>query len=156
MIFLKTEKEMEQLARKFAKCCPNDKKLIIFFKGELGAGKTFFIRALLHNLGYLGLIKSPTYTLMETYKTTACSIYHLDLYRLQSPHEIFEMGLYDEFDQAALWLIEWPERATNFLPKPDIVFQIDVKNTSRQIQILAKTQQGHHALDLFNPCLNII
>lgn len=156
IILLKTEKEMEQLAKKFSECCPKNKRLIIFLKGELGAGKTFFVKALLKSLGYPGLVKSPTYTLIETYETAACSIYHLDLYRLQSPHEIFEMGLCDEFDQTALWLIEWPERAVNFLPKPDIVFQIDVRDTNRQIQIFTKTQQGDHALGLFNPCLNTI
>lgn len=156
IILLKTEKEMQQLAKKFAACCPKNKRLIIFLKGELGAGKTYFVSALLKSLGYPDLVKSPTYTLMETYKTSAYSIYHLDLYRLQSAHEILEMGLCDHFDQRALWLIEWPERAIDFLPKPDIVFQIDVRDTNREIQIFVKTQQGNHALDLFNPCLNTL
>lgn len=154
IILVKTEKEMQRLAKKFAACCPKNKRLIIFLKGELGAGKTYFVSALLKSLGYSGLVKSPTYTLMETYETVTCTLYHLDLYRLQSAYEIFEMGLWDEFDQPVLWLIEWPERAIDFLPKPDIVFQIDIRDKNRQIQIFAKTQPGHHALDLFNPCLN--
>jgi tRNA threonylcarbamoyladenosine biosynthesis protein TsaE len=154
IILLKTEKEMEQLAKKFAQYCPKNKRLIIFLKGELGAGKTYFVSALLKSLGYPGLVKSPTYALMETYKTSAYCIYHLDLYRLQSAHEILEIGLCDYFDQRALWLIEWPERAIDFLPKPDIVFQINVRDTSREIQIFLKTHEGNQALGLFNPCLN--
>lgn len=146
VILLKTEKEMEQLAKKFAECCPKKKKLIIFLKGELGAGKTFFVSALLKNLGYIGLVKSPTYTLMETYEVAFYSIYHLDLYRLQSAHEIFEIGLCDDFDQKAIWLIEWPERAIKFLPKPDIVSHIKVMDTNRQIQFFAKTLQGKEIL----------
>lgn len=156
VILLKTEKEMEQLAKKFAACCPKDKRLIIFLKGELGVGKTFFVRALVKSLGYPDLVKSPTYTLMETYEITPYFIYHLDLYRFQSANEIFEIGLSDEFDQPAIWLIEWPERAINFLPKPDIVFHIDVIDTDRQIQFFAKTHQGEQSLSLLNPCLNNI
>jgi tRNA threonylcarbamoyladenosine biosynthesis protein TsaE len=151
-ILLKTKKEMGQLAQKFAKCCPKNKRLIIFLNGELGAGKTFFVRALVKSLGYPGLVKSPTYTLMETYEIAPYSIYHLDLYRLQSAHEIFDMGLCDDFDLNALWLIEWPERAINFLPKPDIVFHIDIIGANRQIQFLAKTHQGEQTLALFNLC----
>lgn len=153
-ILVKTEKEMRQLAKKFSAGCPKNKRLIVFLKGELGAGKTYFIKALLKNLGYSGLVKSPTYTLMETYATADFVIHHLDLYRLQSAHEIFEIGLCDEFNQKALWLIEWPERAINFLPTPDIIFQIDIRGTNRQIQIFVKTQQGEQTLNLFNMRLN--
>lgn len=156
VILLKTEKETTQFAQKFAECCPKNKRLIIFLNGELGAGKTFFVRALIKSLGYPGLVKSPTYTLMETYEIAAYSIYHLDLYRLQSAHEILDMGLYDEFEHTAIWLIEWPERALNFLPAPDIVCHIGLTDTDRQIQFLAKTLQGEQTLALFNLYLNNI
>ena len=146
VILLKTEKETTQFAQKFAECCPKNKRLIIFLSGELGAGKTFFVRALVKSLGYPGLVKSPTYTLMETYEIASYSIYHLDLYRLQSANEILDMGLYDEFEHAAIWLIEWPERALNFLPTPDIVCHIDLVGMKRQFQFFAKTPQGEQTL----------
>jgi tRNA threonylcarbamoyladenosine biosynthesis protein TsaE len=149
VILLKTEKETQQLAGKFAACCPQNKRLIIFLSGELGAGKTFFVRAFIKSLGYTGLVKSPTYTLVETYEIDAYSIYHLDLYRLQAPIEILDMGLYDEFDQPAIWLIEWPARAIAFLPKPDIVCHMSLVGTHRQIQFDAKTYQGEQTLALF-------
>ena len=147
---LKSEEEMEQLAQKFAICCHESKKLIIFLKGELGAGKTFFVRAFIKSLGFPGLVKSPTYTLMETYEIAHFLIYHLDLYRLQSPNEILDIGLCDEFEATGIWLIEWPERALNFLPKSDIVCHIDIIETTRQIQFFAQTPQGEQTLDLFD------
>lgn len=156
VILLKTEKEMQQLAKKLAECCPKNKRLIIFLKGELGAGKTFFVRALVEKLGYSGLVKSPTYTLIETYEIASYSIFHLDLYRLQSPNEIFEMGLCDEFDQPAIWLIEWPERALEFLPKPDIICHINLMKMNRQIIFHAETFQGIQTLALFKPSLNTL
>ncbi|TLY48303.1 MAG: tRNA (adenosine(37)-N6)-threonylcarbamoyltransferase complex ATPase subunit type 1 TsaE [Gammaproteobacteria bacterium] len=148
-ILLKTEKETEQLAKKLAECCPRNARLIVFLNGELGAGKTFFVRALIKNLGYPGLVKSPTYTLVETYKLPRYSINHLDLYRLQSANEIIEMGLCDEFDQPTLWFIEWPEQASAFLPPPDIVCHINLMEMSRQISFQAKTFQGEQTLALF-------
>lgn len=149
-IFLKTEKETEQLAKKLAECCPKNTRLIIFLNGELGVGKTFFVRALIKNLGYPGLVKSPTYTLIETYEIANYSINHLDLYRLQSANEILEIGLCDELEQPALWLIEWPERASAFLPKPDIVCHINLLNMNRKISFQPQTYQGEQTLALFN------
>lgn len=149
-ILLKTEKETIQLAKAFAECCPKNKRLIIFLNGELGAGKTFFVRALIQSLGYPSLVKSPTYTLMETYDLAGYCICHLDLYRLQSANEILDIGLYDEFEHAAIWLIEWPERAVNFLPNPDIVCHIDLIGMNRQFQFFAKTPQGEQTLALFD------
>ncbi|MFZ0218822.1 MAG: tRNA (adenosine(37)-N6)-threonylcarbamoyltransferase complex ATPase subunit type 1 TsaE [Candidatus Aquirickettsiella sp.] len=153
-MLLKTEKETAQLAQKFAACCPNNKRLIIFFNGELGAGKTFFVRSFVKSLGYSGLVKSPTYTLMEIYEIAPYSIYHLDLYRLQTANEILDMGLCDEFEHAAIWLIEWADRATNFLPNPDIVCHINLIGTNRQIQFFAQSHQGEQTLNLFNRYCN--
>ncbi|MGC1854623.1 MAG: tRNA (adenosine(37)-N6)-threonylcarbamoyltransferase complex ATPase subunit type 1 TsaE [Candidatus Aquirickettsiella sp.] len=147
-ILIKTEKETILLAKEFAKCWPKKERFIIFLNGELGAGKTFFVRALIRSLGYPGLVKSPTYTLMETYELAGYCIYHLDLYRLQSATEVLDMGLYDEFEHAAIWLIEWSERALNFLPKPDIVCHIDLIGVNRQFQFFAKTPQGEQSLAL--------
>lgn len=149
-ILSKTEKETEQLAKKLAKCCPKNARLIIFLNGDLGAGKTFFVRALIKNLGYRGLVKSPTYNIIETYELVDYFINHLDLYRLQTANEIFELGLCDEFEQPALWLIEWAERASAFLPKPDIVCHINLINRHRQIVFQANTFLGEQTLTLFN------
>jgi tRNA threonylcarbamoyladenosine biosynthesis protein TsaE len=148
VLLLKTEKETQHLAIKLAKCCAKNKRFIIFLSGELGAGKTFFVRSFIKSLGYQGAVKSPTYTLVECYEISTYPIYHLDLHRLQDPIDILDMGLYDEFDLPAIWLIEWPERAMSFLPPPDIVLNFNLVGTTRQVQFDAKTGLGKQTLSL--------
>lgn len=148
---IKTEKETRQLAQCLAQCCPEKKRVVIFFEGELGAGKTFFIRAFLHSLGYQNLVRSPTYTVMENYTVGLFSIYHLDLYRFQSANEIFAMGLSDEWDANAIWLIEWPRRAFAFLPLPDILCRMAITiENYRHFQLLGQTSEGKQIIDCFN------
>jgi tRNA threonylcarbamoyladenosine biosynthesis protein TsaE len=140
------EQETEALANKIARHCPKNKRIIIFLAGELGSGKTTFARFFLNVLGHHGLVKSPTYTLIEPYAVGQYLLYHLDLYRLSLPAEILEIGLHDELDRAAIWLIEWPERAINYLPKPDIHCIFTILAAGRQIQLEAQTEIGSHIL----------
>lgn len=146
---VKTERGTQRLASRFAKYCPKNQQFVIFLSGELGTGKTYFSRSLLKSLGHRDLVKSPTYTLVETYQVNNYVVHHLDLYRLHTPIEILDIGLYDNFDQAGIWLIEWPERAISFLPKPDIVFNFNMLGSTRQILCHAATPQGHQTLAAF-------
>ena len=143
---LNNETETQQLAEKIAKHCSENERLIIFLRGELGAGKTTFTRFFLKALGHAGAVKSPTYTLVETYQLPRYRIFHLDLYRLQSPREILELGLYDEFDQAAIWLIEWPEHALAFLPSADVSCTFTLIDAHRQIEIQDQTPKAKQLL----------
>lgn len=143
---LKTEAATRHIALKLANCCPKNKRFVVFLSGELGIGKTYFVRAFLKHLGYTEAVKSPTYTLIESYDIASTVIFHLDLYRLQTPYEIFDIGLHDDFNRPAIWLIEWPERALAFLPKPDIVCDFSMTGSARQLQCKFKTNQGHQVL----------
>ncbi len=117
--------DTERFAKQLAKIITAPK--VIFLQGELGAGKTTFARFFLQALGYEGLVKSPTYSLVEFYEVAGFDIYHLDLYRLQSIDELELLGLRDYHTDSAIFLIEWPERVAAELPAPDICikFQID-------------------------------
>lgn len=83
--------------------------------GDLGTGKTTLARAVLSALGQTGPMPSPTFTLVQTYDTPRLTVRHYDLYRLESPREIAELGLDEALEDGAV-LVEWPERAGKLLP----------------------------------------
>jgi tRNA threonylcarbamoyladenosine biosynthesis protein TsaE len=88
--------------------------------GHLGAGKTTLAQALLRALGVVGAIPSPSYTLVEPYDTVHGRVMHVDLYRLRDAAELEELGLREEWSEAALRLVEWPERGGSALPASDL------------------------------------
>lgn len=105
---------------------------VIALHGGLGAGKTTFSRALISALiGEETDVPSPTYTLVQTYEGPDFPVFHFDLYRLETPEEVFELG-WDETVEG-LSLIEWPDRAGPFLPKwrLDIVFTVPEGSETR-------------------------
>ena len=120
--------------------------LVMHLHGELGAGKTCLTRALLHAAGYSGRVKSPTYTLMEPYTITlegqSIALLHFDLYRMGDPHEFIEAGFRDQVDGCAICIIEWPEQAGDLLPAPDLDLFLTVTEHSREVELLAKSEQG--------------
>jgi tRNA threonylcarbamoyladenosine biosynthesis protein TsaE len=124
-IILKTEQDMAHFATSLI---PSIKKgAIIFLQGPLGAGKTTFVRGFLRGLGYSGIVKSPTYTLVETYPFDHTpTIHHFDLYRLKSPFELDHLGMDHYFNDQTISFIEWPEKAINILPQPSfsLIFKI--------------------------------
>lgn len=116
--------------------------LVIYLQGELGAGKTTLVRALVHALGYAGRVKSPTYTLHETYELPAYTVHHLDLYRLADPREAAYLGLDDLLHEPTLVLIEWPARGADFVPPADLVFWIEHEEAGRRARVVAHSPPG--------------
>jgi tRNA threonylcarbamoyladenosine biosynthesis protein TsaE len=92
----------------------------LHLEGDLGAGKTTCVRSLLRTLGVTGLIRSPTFTLVETYRLAGLTCVHVDLYRLNGPEEVEELGLRDFLDAGCLLLVEWPSKGATALPPPDV------------------------------------
>ena len=107
----------------------------IHLVGELGAGKTTFARALLGALGIGARIKSPTYSLIESYVAGGLAIHHLDLYRIAAADEMEWLGLRDLAVGRHLWLIEWPERAAGAVPAPDLVVNLAHAAHGRNIHV---------------------
>ena len=113
---------------------------VVELRGELGAGKSTFTRGALRALGVTGHIKSPSYTLLETYDPPGVHVVHLDLYRLNDPEELEHLGLPDYHRPGVLWFVEWPERGGGRLPIPDLRFEFSIglaEHRIERIEILA-------------------
>jgi tRNA threonylcarbamoyladenosine biosynthesis protein TsaE len=108
---------------------------LVCLHGELGAGKTTLVRGLLRALGHRGSVKSPTYTLLEPYDLPNCRVYHFDFYRILDPQELDFIGLDELLDDAALKLVEWPERAGDRLPAADVDVHLGVEGVGRRLEI---------------------
>lgn len=122
-----SEKKTDFLAEQFAAIAKKGDVFALF--GTLGAGKSVFSRAFIKKLTMVEDVPSPTFTLVQSYPFQDMEIYHFDLYRLKSPQEIFELG-FEEAVYQGICLIEWPERAGNFLPKD--IFRIDISVQGNQ------------------------
>jgi tRNA threonylcarbamoyladenosine biosynthesis protein TsaE len=106
---------------------------VIFLAGPLGAGKTTLARAFLRGLGHTGAVRSPTYTLVESYPFDRFDVHHLDLYRVADPDELEFLGVRDLAASEAIWLVEWAERGADRLPAPDHVIRIAFEGTGRRV-----------------------
>lgn len=121
--------------------------LTIYLHGDLGAGKTTLVRGLLHGLGHVGKVKSPTYTLVEPYELPEFSLYHFDLYRFNDEEEWEAAGFRDYFNPGSVCLIEWPEKAEHILPTPDMDVNFSIKNAGRGVSVTAHTDSGLHCVN---------
>lgn len=135
MIF-KTEKDLTEYACGFADQLV--KPAVVFLSGELGAGKSVFARSVIHQLGFDGAVKSPTFTLVETYQAGDWSIAHMDLYRMVSSEELHYIGFEDIAAEQDLLLIEWPELAEEALPEPTHRFLIEYCAEGRKLTSVAR------------------
>lgn len=138
-IILKSETDTQALAKQLAEMNISGS---VWLSGDLGAGKTTLTRYWLQALGHTGVVKSPTFTLVEPYQIpqadgTIKPVYHADLYRLNDPEELEFIGFYEYQDEPnALVIIEWASRAEGYLAEP--VMKINIKcleNDDREVTI---------------------
>jgi len=120
----------------------SDALVVIYLTGDLGAGKTTLARGFLHAIGITEPIRSPTYTLLETYEATDLTVVHLDLYRLRDPDELEPLGLRDLARPSYVWLIEWAERGAGWLPRPDLEVRLAVGSAGHRIDAQGVSDVG--------------
>ena len=127
---------------------PEIANALIELSGDLGAGKTTFVRHLLSALGVQGRIKSPTYAVVEPHTLeSGLNIWHFDFYRFNDPREWEDAGFRDIFAGCGLKLVEWPDKAGEYLPQPDLALAIEVHDDdTRQVTLRAHSSVGRALL----------
>ena len=125
--------------------------MVVWLDGDLGAGKTTLVRALLRWLGHTGPVKSPTYTLVEVYVVSSIYWYHFDFYRFNEPEEFEDAGLGEYFRENAVCLVEWPEKASGYVPSADLglvfSFPADTSESGRRLDLRAYSEEGQKCLN---------
>jgi tRNA threonylcarbamoyladenosine biosynthesis protein TsaE len=155
-LHLPDDRATDELARRFAPLLNGAAGTApaggrIHLSGDLGAGKTAFVRALLRESGIKGRIKSPSYALLETYKVSNLYFYHFDFYRFSDPREWLDAGFRDLLRDDAVVLIEWPERAGGVLPPPDLHISLAYAGQGRDATLTAYTARGQLWLNAIVP-----
>ena len=141
---LKNETETTEIGAKVASCLQGGE--VIYLKGELGTGKTTFVRGMLNGLGFTGNVKSPTYTIVEPYSIDNHVVYHFDLYRLNDPEELESLGIRDYCDGQSICFFEWPEKGENLTPNADINLLLTYTKEGRNVELTAVTEIGKSIL----------
>lgn len=131
-IIITASLEDDQATRKFGaklamKLCAGD---VICLRGDLGAGKTSMARGAIEFLCDVSEVPSPTYTLVQTYVAPKFDIWHFDLYRLENPQDVWELGIEEALDEGVC-LIEWPERIENLLSGTELNIHISFAEKGR-------------------------
>src|SRR5688572_9475602 len=116
--------------------------MVLFLRGELGAGKTTLARGVLRGLGFEGRVKSPTYSLVELYEVSRLSLHHFDFYRFQDPREWSDAGFRESFNGHTVSLIEWPVKAGALLPPPDVEIDLESSGEGRNVSLRSRSDRG--------------
>ena len=121
------EKETEDKAKNFASLIKGFKNsLLINLIGNLGTGKTTFVRGLIQELGFDEFVKSPTFTIVESYESDNLKVFHFDLYRIEDDKELQAIGVEDYLtEENAITLVEWPEKSKRYFNNPDYIIELN-------------------------------
>lgn len=126
------KKHLDSAARKLIK--NSGEKRIFAFYGAMGSGKTTFIKAICNVLGAADIVSSPTFTLVNEYRTTEGeSIYHIDFYRIKKQEEVLDFGIEEYLTGESWCFMEWPELVENILPEDMVKVRITVGADDRRI-----------------------
>ncbi len=128
------EHQLEQIAVELISNFKNNR--VFTFSGNLGSGKTTFIKYLCKVLGVTGQVSSPTFALVNEYDGhNSLKIYHFDFYRIKNEREAYDMGYEEYFYSGGYCFIEWPEMINELVPPGAVTIQIDVNGNTREISV---------------------
>lgn len=133
--------ETEQIASNFAKTL--QKGDIIAFRGNLGAGKTAFVRGLAAGLSVSGEVSSPTFALVHEYTGDTVTLYHFDMYRINDFEDLYSTGFFDYLETDAILAIEWSEQIQQVLPEHTITVEIQYVNDQERTIIIHSERTCH-------------
>ena len=134
--------ETKALARRLAHCCSSlQSTLVIYLIGELGVGKTTLAQGFIQYFGF-ERVKSPTYSLVESYQNEVINIHHMDCYRLSDPEELEYIGIREYLLSGHMLLIEWPELGKGVIAEADISITLSGDGIQRKINIKPHTEIG--------------
>ncbi len=146
-LILANEEETKQFSKQLAQCVKEiNNTVVIYLQGDLGTGKTTLARGFIQTFGF-ERVKSPTYSLVESYQNEHINIHHFDCYRLSSPEELDYIGIRDYLKTGDIQLIEWAELGKGAVAKADMTIALSGNNEQRQALISTHTQTGKQLLN---------
>lgn len=134
--------ETQSLAISLARCCSSlQDAFVIYLIGDLGTGKTTLAQSFIQFYGF-ERVKSPTYSLVESYQNELANIHHFDCYRLSDPEELDYIGIREYLSPGNIQLIEWPELGKGVIAKADISIRLNGDHDERQINMQGYSDIG--------------
>jgi tRNA threonylcarbamoyladenosine biosynthesis protein TsaE len=143
----KTQTFARQLARHIQQL---NQGIVIYLDGDLGAGKTTLARSFIQFFGF-DKVKSPTYSLVESYINTKISIHHFDCYRLSDPEELEYIGIREYSNSNNIQLIEWANLGKNIIEPADMIINISGEDNARTLSISTHSKIGEQLLVCLKP-----
>lgn len=123
--------DTEKIAADFASLC--DGGTVIAMKGDLGAGKTCFVRGFAKGMGYDGDVNSPTFALVNEYKGGRLDIYHFDMYRVSGWEDLYSTGYFDYLELGGVLIVEWSENIEAALPEGTVTVTVSAVSENDRV-----------------------
>ena len=143
-------RETQAFSQQLAQCTHSiNQAIVIYLEGDLGAGKTTLARAFIQDFGF-DRVKSPTYSLVESYQNSDINIHHFDCYRLSDPEELEYIGIRDYLGDNHIQLIEWPTLGKGAIAPADMTITLSGIDEQRELSITAHTPVGERLLQCVN------
>lgn len=149
-IITKTPQELEYLGNRMAQLMqPGD---FIALDGDLGAGKTLMTQGMAQGLGVMEAINSPTFTIIHEYESGRLPLYHMDVYRLKHPDEMYDLGYEEYFYGEGVTVVEWAQMIEELLPDEYLGIEIAVTIEGRELRFAPHGERYEHLIEELTGC----